>query len=235
MDRRHFAFAAASLLALAQAPSALAARQKAPTTWDGLVRVKSKRLDYVYLLPGADFRGYTKVMLDPTELAFEKNWLRDYNSSRMGLSGRLTERDVREAIAKAAPVAGEILAEACREGGYPVVTEGGPDVLRLRTGVVNISVNAPDVNTAARSRSFAGEAGYATLVVEVRDSVSGAMLGRAVDGKIAGDNGALIRNRVTNRSDFRQIMKRWASTSVQGLSELKAQSPINDQGVARAG
>jgi hypothetical protein len=28
----------------------------APTTWDGLVRVQSKKLKYVYLAPGADFR-----------------------------------------------------------------------------------------------------------------------------------------------------------------------------------
>jgi hypothetical protein len=229
MDRRRFALAAVSILAIAHAPSALAA--KAPTTWDGLVRIKSKRLEYVYLLPGADFRGYTKVMVEPTELALKKNWLRDYNNSTTGLSSRLSERDVQDALAKASPVATEILAEAFKEGGYPVVTDGGPDVLRVRTGVVDISISAPDVKTAGRTRSFAQEAGYATLVVEVRDSVSGTLLGRAVDGKVAGDNGALMRNSVTNRSDFRTMLKRWASVGVKGLGELKALSPINDQGV----
>src|SRR6185369_11422410 len=156
--------------------------------------------DYVYLLPGADFRAYNKVMLDPTELAFKKNWLRDYNNSTMSLSSRLS----------------------------------GPDVLRLRTAVVDISINAPDVKSVGRSRSYSGEAGFATLIVEARDSVSGALLGRAVDGKVVGDNSMLLRNSVTNRSDFRQLMKRWADISVKGLGELKAQSPINDQG-ARQG
>jgi hypothetical protein len=228
MDRRRFALAAASLLAVSQAPPAMAA--KAPAEWDGLVRVKSKGVDYVYLLPGADFRAYNKVMLDPTELAFRKNWLRDYNNSTMSLSSRLSERDVQEAITKGSQAASEILAEAFAQGGYPVVTQGGPDVLRLRTAVVDISINAPDVKTAGRSRSFAGEAGFATLIVEARDSVSGALLGRAVDGKVAGDNSMLMRNSVTNRSDFRQLMKRWADISVKGLGELKAQSPINEQG-----
>jgi len=232
MDRRRFALAAASLLVVAQAPPAMAA--KAPATWDGLVRVKSKRADYVYLLPGADFRAYNKVMLDPTELAFKKNWLRDYNNSTMSLSSRLSERDVQDAITKGSQVASEILAEGFKEGGYPVVTEGGPDVLRLRTAVVDISINAPDVKSVGRSRSYAGEAGFATLIVEARDSVSGALLGRAVDGSVAGDNSMLLRNSVTNRSDFRQLMKRWADISVKGLGELKAQSPINDQG-ARQG
>ena len=229
MDRRRFALAAASLLALAHARPAMAA--KAPAEWDGLVRVKSKRADYVYLLPGADFRSYNKVMLDPTELAFRKNWLRDYNNSTMSLSSRLSERDVQEMITKGSQEASEILAEAFKQGGYPVVTEGGPDVLRLRTGVVDISISAPDVNTAGRSLNFAREAGFATLVIEARDSVSGALLGRAVDGRVAGDNSMLLRNSVTNRSDFRQLMKRWADISVKGLGELKAQSPINDQGV----
>ena len=49
-------------------------RQSPAAKLDGLVRVKSKRLDVVYLQPGADFRSYTKVMLDPTEVAFAKNW-----------------------------------------------------------------------------------------------------------------------------------------------------------------
>ena len=228
MDRRHFALAAASVLAVAQAAPALAA--KPPPTWDNLVRVKSKKLDYVYLLPGADFREYRKVMIDPTEIAFKKNWLKDYNNTTTGLSTRLSERDVQEAITKGSQAATEILTEAFSEGGYPVVTEPGPDVLRLRTGVVNISVSAPEINMAGRSRSFSQEAGYATLIVEARDSVSGALLGRAVDGKVAGDNSMLMRTSVSNRADFRQIMKRWATLSVKGLSELKAVSPINDQG-----
>lgn len=227
MDRRRFALAAASLLTVAQAAPALAA-PKAPATWDGLVRVQSKRIDFVYLLPGADFREYRRVMLDPTELAFKKNWLRDYNSTAMGLSGRLSERDVQDAITRASPVVNEILADAFKDGGYAVVSEAGADVLRLRTGVVNISVTAPDIKMAGRNRSFADEAGYATLILEARDSVSGAMLGRAVDNKVAGDNSMLIRNSVTNRGDFRTLMKRWADLSVRGLDELKTRSPINN-------
>lgn len=226
MDRRHFALVTASLLAVAPAAPALAA--KAPTEWDGLVRVKSKRLQYVYLLPGADFREYSKVMLDPTELAFRKNWLRDYNNTAMGLSGRLSERDLQETISQGSKAADEILAEAYAEGGYPVVTEGGPDVLRLRMAVVNIAVTAPEVRMSSRSNTYAGEAGFATLIIEAKDSLSGALLGRAVDGEVAGDNSALWRNRMTNRSDFRAVMKRWAASGVKGLTELKAQSPISN-------
>ena len=227
MDRRRLALAAASLAAVVPAAPALAAKAKPPTEWDGLVRRPSKRMEFVYLAPGANFQEYKRVIFDPTELAFRKNWLRDYNSTAMGLSGRITEKELQDVISKGQKEADEILTEAFTEGGYAVASEPGPDVLRLRMGVVNISVTAPEVNLSARSRTYAEEAGYATLIIEARDSVSGALLGRAVDSKVAGDNSMLIRNRMTNRSDFRSLMKRWATGAVKGMTELKAQSPVS--------
>ncbi len=49
-------------------------KEDMPDNWDGLVRVKPKRMDAAYVAPGADFRAYTKVMLDPAEVAFKKDW-----------------------------------------------------------------------------------------------------------------------------------------------------------------
>jgi hypothetical protein len=212
--------ASASLLA---APVAVA---KPPTNWDGLVQVKSKRLDLVYLQPGADFRGYTKVLLEPTEVAFAKNWQRDYNRSTRNLSSRVSDADIQDAVAEGVKAADDIFAEAWTKGGYTVVTEPGPDVLRVKTGLVNITVNAPDQPVAGRSYNFAGEAGFATLFVEARDSQTGALLGRAVDQGIAGDNSAAWRTASSNRADFRQLVQRWADVSVRGMSELKALSPV---------
>lgn len=221
MARRLITCAAASLV-LATSSAGLAAP---PPTWDGLVQVKSKRLAIVYLQPGADFRAYTKVMLDPTEVAFQKNWRRDYNSTTSGLQ-RVSETELQNAITQGVAAASDIFADAWTKGGYQVVTAPGPDVLRLTTGVVNINVNAPDRQTAGRSYTFAPEAGRATLVVEARDSMTGAILGRAVDPRIVGDNVVSWRMSVSNRADFRHMVETWAQASVRGLSELKSLSPI---------
>jgi len=70
-------------------------------TWDGLVEVKPKRIDAGYLLPGADFRPYKKFMMDPVEVAFKKDWMKDYNQDAATLSQRLTQEDL-DNIAKAA-------------------------------------------------------------------------------------------------------------------------------------
>ena len=210
------AVASASMLAC---PAAVA---QPPTEWDGLVQVKSKRFDLVYLQPGADFRGYTKVLVEPTEVAFAKNWQRDYNSTTRSLSSRVSDSDVREAITKGVVASSDIFADAWTKGGYAVVNEPGPDVLRIKTGIVNITVNAPDQQTAARSYSFSGEAGFATLFVEARDSQTGALMGRAIDRGIAGDNSAAWRTAVSNRADFRQMVENWAKISVRGVTELKS-------------
>ena len=198
-----------------------------PATWDGLVQVESDKLDVVYLQPGADFRAYTKVMIDPTEIAFAKDWQRNYNNSSGSLSSRVTDSQMEKAIREGVVAASDIFKEAWTKGGYTIVTEPGPDVLRVRPGVLNIWVNAPDVPAAGRSRSFAPEAGRATFFIEVRDSTTGALLGRAVDGRTVGDNMMAWRTRVSNRADFRDEVERWAELSVRGMTELKALSPIN--------
>ena len=101
MSHRLAAACAALLLTSAAAP-ALAA--DAPAAWDGLVKVDSKKLDAVYLAPGADFRPYTKVILDPTEVAFQKNYKRDMNRDTMDPSNRITSRPRRSLIGRWSPI-----------------------------------------------------------------------------------------------------------------------------------
>jgi hypothetical protein len=199
-----------------------------PATWDGLILVNSKRIGVVYLSPGADFRGYTKVVIDTPEIAFEKNWQKDYNRSKVN---RVRESDMRRAIDGGSKEFAQILARAHTQAGYQVVQQAGPGVLRISTAVINIKVTAPDIMAAGRSTTWAADAGEATLVVEVRDSVSGDLMGRALDRKIVGDNNFMMRaNSVTNRSDFEILFKRWATVSAEGLRKLQALSPINANG-----
>jgi len=200
-----------------------------PSTLEGLVKVRSQRADAVYLLPNVDFRSYTKVMLDPTEVAFRRNFVRNYNRSA-GLGRRISDEDANDAMERVRTGFGTIFADAYREAGYQIVTEPGADVLRLRTGVLNLYVNAPDQPTAGRIRSYSVEAGEATLVIEARDSMSNALLGRAFDRRLAGENGALMRSSVSNQADFEQMFRYWAQTSVRGLERLKASSPVNTAG-----
>jgi len=217
-----------AIAGLAVAP--LAAQDSAAL--EGLVKVQGSRVDAAYLMPGVDFRTYTKVMLDPTEVAFRRNFQRNFNRGP-SVSGRISDDEMTRAADRVRSGFGEIFAEAYRNAGYEVVTQSGPDVLRLRTGVLNLFVNAPDRMSSARIRTYSVEAGEATLVIEARDSMSGALLGRAFDRRIAGDNFAGQRTSVSNQADFEQLFHQWAQISVRALGELKALSPITDPAQAR--
>ncbi|HEY1878317.1 MAG TPA: DUF3313 family protein [Caulobacteraceae bacterium] len=194
----------------------------APTEWDGLAKVPAKRAHAAYLLPGASFSGYTKVMLDPTEVAFRKNWLRDYNSATRQPGARISESQAQAKLSEMRTAADQIFAKSFAGAGYQLVNSPGPDILRIRVFIINLRINAPYVMTAGRSRTYAPEAGSATLVVEARDAESGQLLGRAVDARVAGDVGGYMRTSVSNRADFERLLASWAKDAAAGLAELKA-------------
>lgn len=219
-------------VSLAATPAA-AAPAGPPETWDNLVKAPSKRLQAVYLLPGADFRPYTKVMLDPTEVAFAKNWMRDMNDgSADPLRGQVRDKDA-EAIAdevrKGVP---EVFAKAYAGAGYQVVTAPGPDVIRVKASVANLYVAAPKPKTEDYRRVYAVDAGQATLVLEARDSLTGAVLGRALDRRDVEGVESMPRSTISNRSDFTQLFDEWAKKSIDGMAELKSLSPIDAQGMS---
>ena len=142
-------FLTAAMLSLLAATANAA--DKPPGSWDGLVEVKSKRLDMAYLAPGADFRPYTRIMVDPTQVAFHKDWMKDMNDRR-DLSRKVTEEQAKDIIDAARTNFADVFIEVFGKAGYTLVTTPGDDVLRISPGISNLYINAPDVMTAGRSR-----------------------------------------------------------------------------------
>lgn len=204
-----------------------AVAEEAPVSWDGLVEVEPKRMDAAFLLPGADFRPYTKLMVDPTQVAFSKDWMKSINDQTRDLSRKVTDADAARILESARANFDDVFREAFRKAGYEVVTTPGPDVMRVATGVMNLYLNAPDTMTPGRSRSYTANAGEATLVIEVRDSLTGALLGRVIDRRETRSSARLqMATSVSNTSDFRSLFRSWAGIATQGLEELKAHSPV---------
>jgi hypothetical protein len=203
-----------------------ATAQDSAESLDGLVEINSRRMDAAFLLPGADFRPYTKIMLDKPEVAFRRDWLRSMNSTR-SVNRRVTDQDVQRIMEAARSNFTDVFAEAFTGAGYQVVTEPGPEVMRVSTAIVNLFINAPDTMTAGRSRTFTATAGEATLVMEVRDSETNALMARVLDRRET-RNMPGVANSVTNLADFRQLLRNWSRATTRGLEALKAHSPIPD-------
>ena len=203
-----------------------AAAADLPESWDGLIEVKPKRMDAAFLLPGADFRPYTRLMIDPTQVAFQKDWQKRINDSRR-LSDRVDDEQAQKILAAARANFDDVFVEAFTKAGYTIVKEPAADVLRISTAVINLYLNAPDTMSAGRSYSFTAEAGEATLVLEVRDSLTNALMGRVLDRReTQGGAGMQMTTNVTNQVEFRALFRQWASTAAKGLDELKVHSPV---------
>jgi hypothetical protein len=223
-----------TLAAVALAVTAPASAAKLPATWDGLVEVKAKQLAAVYLLPDADFRGYSKVMFQPAQASFQKDWRQNYNAQTISLANQVSDQYVQRSIAEVQSGLDKVFPEAFAKEGYQVVTAPGPGVALVAVGVLDLSVTAPDVGTGF-GENFAVDAGEATLVVEVLDSVTKQLLARGLDRREAGTEevGAFPRSAVSNREDFKLLFETWASIAAKGLTELRAMSPINTEGVRK--
>ena len=217
MDRRMFLGVGVTSLA-ALAPLA-AARAELPKSMDGLVLVKSKKLEAVYLAPGADFAVYDKIRLGPTSVAFQKNWVRDYNN-QADFDHQLSDDQAQRIMTAVRKGFESIFAKAFTKAGYTVVDTPAKDVLQLNSAVINLSITAPDTNAPEMSANFSSDAGQATMILEARDSLTGALLGRAFDAEVAG-NFWEMRNSVTNYAAFSQVGEQWADASVKGLEKLR--------------
>lgn len=222
---RHHLLAVAALMTFSSAGAAAAAP---PTNWDGLAQVPAKNVDYLYLRPGADFSSYKAIILDPPEVSFRKNWQSEMNRSRRGLS-RVSDSDLRHAIDEAQGKVRSSFEKKFSATGFQIVSAPAENALRVFVGIANIDVTAPEIDSPGRSRTYAEQAGHGTLVIEVRDSLSGELLGRAVDHDYAGDNFVMLRNSASNWADFENLFNDWATISANGFRKLVASSPAGGQ------
>jgi hypothetical protein len=191
---------------------------------DSLKLVSSSQLQRLYLAPGADLSHITGVILDPAEVAFRDDWVRDFNRTRRGASGRLTDSRAEAIRNDAITGVGDVFANAFRNAGYQIVQAPGPGVLRIRLHIINLAITAPDVRTG-RGQVWSRDVGEAMLVLDVLDSRSNALLARALDRRIISSSQVSLRNSVTNRSDFRRMFESWASSAVDDLGALKKATP----------
>jgi len=226
--RRHYSLFSlffAVVLTAAWPVAQAAAPAAVPPELEGLVKVKSKNLDAIYLLPGADFNAYPKIMIDPVQVSFAKNWIKDINRAR-GTGGRIDESDAQRIAEAMRTGFEEIFAAAFKAKGHQIVAAPARDALRLSPAVVNLYINAPEPAQGGVTRTYTVEAGEATLVLQVRDSTTGALLGVAVDRSQTRNLGrAVITTSASNRADFEDLFKRWSVICAAGLEELIARRP----------
>lgn len=190
--------------------------------WDGLVRQENPRLSAVFVRPGAmeDMAAFRNVMLDPVYVSFAS----DFESGRRSgsVARRLNADDMAAIRQNVADMFHQIFREELAAGGYALVEEAGPETLRVSAAIVDLFISAPAAaEGAGRTRTYTANSGRMTLVAELRDSVTGEILARAVDGRSGRNTGLwTVTNRVTNTADARRAIRVWARALRDALDEM---------------
>lgn len=198
------------------------AAPKHPDTWEGLQIYPQKRFDAVYVKPDATFAEYTEIMLEPLQVSFDRNW--DPRPDSRSLYKADTVK-IKEQLAEEFRKVFEETLQA--DGKFRIVTEAGPNTLRIAPQIVDLYINAPDLSMqqAGRVTSYTVDPGEMTLEAEFRDAATGALLARVVDRKQGVDRGYLqITNSVTNLQDARRALKQWATAVRDGLESLRTKT-----------
>ncbi len=152
-------------------------------TEDGLVRVPSTRKAGVYRAPDVKFSHYQRVMLSPALVAFRKTSDSD-NTARIGSAIRVKPKaSERERLSNdlIKSFHDELVAELIERGGFILVDEPGPDVIRIDPIIADLEITAPDAGNTPGQRSFVRNAGSMTLIVNLYDASANVPIARVID------------------------------------------------------
>ena len=176
-----------------------------------LHRVKNAQVGVAYLDPEADFSRFNNIMLDPLDMS--RTEIVQPNRSTSAVARRPTELSDRNVAAIQAAFAEVFTRELQETGDYTIVTEAGPDVLRITAAVTQIAPTAPGddprTRTSGRVRVYTEGAGRMAISFGFIDSQSNEILAVVKDAR-SGSPTWGVNNAVTNLSDVRFMFARWA-------------------------
>jgi hypothetical protein len=183
---------------------------------DGLQRVDATMFDELYVAPGVSLAYYKRVMLDPIEIEFKKDWRkrghpdlsdRDFESFRDELARQLHEKLVTELA----------------HGGYTIAESPDKDVLRLRATIEDADFAGPEPFND--KRTFAYVDGKMTLRVQGFDGPSGTLVARAKDHEEDTESNILERaDRLTAYRNASRMFDKWAEALRSALDVAKVRA-----------
>ena len=192
----------------------------AETTFDGLVRIDNARFAGAWIDPDVDLTQYNKIIPGGAEFEFRNVQRRSASQARRSNEREfwISDADRQRLIDTVSEVFNE---ELQRSEHFTMTDEPGPDALIIVGGLHDIVSNVPPEDVG-RSEIWLRTVGEATLVIELRDSLSNEVISRAVERRAAENAGnQMIRaNTATTWAEVRRWARRWAVRLREGLDSV---------------
>lgn len=199
-----------------------ASRGPEEITADGLVRVASRAAGGVYRAPDAPFIQYKRFIFEPLTVDFVKKWRKRHPE--------VSDREVRRMRDEAARMfAEEFTNVLVEEGGYTMADGPGEDVLLLAPAITELDVPAPE-NDIIETRRLSPRRPSMTLTGELRDAVTGKLVGRIIVIEPGERYGNELRaaNRVTNAHEMSIVYGKWVRMLREALDVAKTERPRSE-------
>jgi len=201
---------------------ALADIDPSQSTYPGQI-IKYQTGGGVLLVVGdVDWSNYSRVQLRRGTVEFRENWVRD--QMQIKDNNIIREADLERIKTDMSDLLEKVLTRKLSDkDGYTLTAESGADVLSFTPRIEKLDIYAPD-----RARNYIGHVltdsqGSMVLVLDISDSVSGKLLGSAIQGQEDQGTGYLeSTSRGTNKTAFRQMMGRWATWFLELFDEVRA-------------
>ena len=219
MMKKHYLL---SLVLLMAPAAALAQSEGGPpeVSLDGLELVEKNRRGELYADPGIDWTTYDQLLIDPSTVAFRKNWQRDQNRYNYG---KVRDSDVERIKAEMSELFDKTFSkELVGKGGYQLAEQSGSNVMRIAPHIVDLDIYAPDTRTVGIQQSYTETAGRMTLKLYIYDSVTGDLIATASDRQEAPRRGYFQwTSSVSNTAEARRMIERWATRFVERLDDAR--------------
>ena len=186
---------------------------------DGLTRIEKAGFDQVWVKRGTDLSPYKRIKLEGVGIEYRpakcaRNTMQASSQQEFCLDDKQKQRLVdimRESFRS----------ELAKSTRFTLTDDVGPDVLLIRGALLDVVSYVPP-EPIGRGDIFLNAVGEATLIFEIRDSASNAILARVADRRAAERAGDMPQrsNRVTNSFEVERAARAWASILRQRLDNV---------------
>ena len=176
------------------------------STYANLQRVDGSETFLRYVAPNTELRKYSAVLVDPIQTVFYDK------SESKGIKPEDIQHLEQYLYGK--------LQKSLQDAGFKVVSDPGPDVLRLRVAITNLKPSTPALNILPQTKLTGLGLGQVSAEGELVDSQSGKQLAAAIQS----DTGSrLSLSGLAKWGDVESVMDDWAKKLAKRLSDARDQ------------